>query len=349
MTNDWTLWAINQFFADRKSPTRSECDQLAMSITGASALRQVRTPGSLSYTVICKRPGVRDGTDEVVVSFRQQESGLDKDTVALASAIHGQLVPEATHQGTMPGSDPLLGIYTMSLVSGVACLEVLSWQAEMDAEEEAKHISFIKHLARYFARSWSASQPTGIQARESQEEDISRRLAILKSNPTFDIIPSSTLSTLEAALPRLFAQDYPQVLAHGDLSKTNILVDPDTYEITGIVDWSLASVKPFGMELDTLLLTTGYMDMAGWHDYSCKAALIEAFWAEFWSSAAVLGIQDYDDDELRKQDFRAQAEAAMKIGAILRYGFKRNADGSASEVVSTSESMLRTLKGVVHG
>lgn len=187
----------------------------------------------------------------------------------------------------------------------------------------------------------------GIQARESLQEDISRHLAILKSGTTFDFISSSsTLSALEATLPQLFTQDYPQVLTHGDLSTTNILVDPETYEITGLIDWSLASAKPFGMELDTLLLTTGYMDMAGWHDYDCKAALIEGFWTEFWISVAALGIHGYGDVGPRKQEsFRAQAEAAMKIGAILRYGFERNTHGSASNVVSTSEAMLKTLEG----
>ena len=150
MAKDWTSWAINQFFADRASPTRSVCDDLALSITGTSTLRQVRIPGSLSYTVTCKRPlpRVRDETDEVVVSFRQQESGLDRDTVALASTIHGQLVPHASLHGTVPRSDPVLEIYTMPLIPGIACIEVLGCQREMDAEEEAKHGLFIRHLAR---------------------------------------------------------------------------------------------------------------------------------------------------------------------------------------------------------
>ncbi|KAK4224848.1 hypothetical protein QBC38DRAFT_422728 [Podospora fimiseda] len=342
MTNDWTLMVIDQFFADRKSPTRDECDKLALSITGASTLRQVSTPGSLSYTVICEKKA-ENGTDEVVASFRERGSWLKYDILAIAWEIHRRLVPEATFQGAMPGSDSLLGIYTMSFVPGVACLEVLSWEVEMDAEEESKHVVFIKHLARYFARCLSTPQSAPPHARESQKEDISRRLAILKFNPSFDIISSYTVSELEAALPQLFTQNHPQVLTNGDLSKTNILVDPDTYEITGIVDWSLAFVRPFGMELDTLLLVTGCMDMAGWHDYTCKTALIDAFWEEFWAGAFMLEIQE--DDKSRKQDFRALAEIAMKIGAILCYGFQRNEDGSASEVVYISESMLNTLKG----
>ena len=49
----------------------------------------------------------------------------------------------------MGGSDPPLSIYTMPLLPGVACLETLSYQADMGPDEEAKHICFVIHLARY--------------------------------------------------------------------------------------------------------------------------------------------------------------------------------------------------------
>jgi aminoglycoside phosphotransferase (APT) family kinase protein len=81
------------------------------------------------------------------------------------------------------------------------------------------------------------------------------------------------LSRLIEVLPSLFSQDHPQVLTHGDLSLTNILVDETTFEITGIVDWSLTGVMPLGMELDILFLTTGFMTLHGWHDYACKPIL----------------------------------------------------------------------------
>ncbi|KAK4186183.1 hypothetical protein QBC35DRAFT_501851 [Podospora australis] len=239
----------------------------------------------------------------------------------------------------MAGSNPPLCIYTTPLIQGVAALEMLSYLAEIDSDKETKHICFIRHLARYFARTWSAPQPVDGQTRQAQEKDISRRLPILKSDPTFNAVSPCTLSALEAPLPQLFSENHPQVLTHGDLSKTNILVDPDTYEITGMVDWSLAAVRPFGLELDTLLLTTGCMDLVGWHDYSCKEVLMEAFWTEF---------SDQVKRDFGAPDDRARAEVAMRIGAVVRYAFKRNKDGSASDEVSTSEAMLGILKEIVH-
>lgn len=151
------------------------------------------------------------------------------------------------------------------------------------------------------------------------------------------ILPDSMLSTLIENLPLLFSQDYPQVLTHGDFSVTNILVDEDEFEITGIVDWSLAEVLPFGMDLDILSLTTGFMDQDGWHDYKCKPLLQEAFWEEFWAASGI------EEEELRGRT-QNLAEAAGQIGAILRLAFRRNDDGSASEEVLVSESSRKKLR-----
>ena len=145
----WTEHAIENFFNARKSPTRSQCNQLALYITGASAVRPVDVPGSLSYTVICTGRGDKG---DVVVSFRESDSQLDESKVALARAIHGDLVPHATSHGTVSGSDPPLIIYTMPLLPGEACLEVLSCEADMKPGEAEKHIHFVQHLARYYLR-----------------------------------------------------------------------------------------------------------------------------------------------------------------------------------------------------
>lgn len=91
------------------------------------------------------------------------------------------------------------------------------------------------------------------------------------------MLSKSTLSRLISCLPSLFSPDYPQVLTHGDFSVTNILLDEDSFEITGIVDWSLVSIRPFGMDLDILFLTTGFMKLDGWYDYACQRRSQEAF------------------------------------------------------------------------
>ncbi|KAI1302017.1 hypothetical protein F5Y03DRAFT_215137 [Xylaria venustula] len=335
----WTEQVIDEFFAARKSPTRNQCDQLALSISNASAIRQVDVPGSLSYTVIGPktRSHGRQHEEAIVVSFRS-ESGLQGTIVELAKAIHGYLVPRPTYHGIVSGSEPPLGIYTMPLLPGIACLEALSYEVDMDSDEEGKHVCFVKHLARYFARCWSTPQSVEPQERFKHQAEISSRLAILKASPSV-AVPMSMLSELETSLPLLFSSEHPQVLTHGDFSKTNILVNPNTYEVTGIVDWSLATVQPFGIELDCLFLMTGYMDLSGWHDYACRPRLLEAFWSEFWFAS---GIED--DGDLRRENIRTTAEAAAKTGAVLRYAFDRDPNGWPSKIPSTSDSMFKMLR-----
>jgi len=68
------------------------------------------------------------------------------------------------------------------------------------------------------------------------------------------------------------------------------------------------------------------MNLDGWHDYSCRLKLHEAFWAKLWLASGVR-------DDARRDQVRDTAERAAKIGAILRYAFQRNADGSPSEAL----------------
>lgn len=115
------------------------------------------------------------------------------------------------------------------------------------------------------------------------------------------------LLKLLESLPFLFSQEYPQVLTHGDFSMTNILVDGAALKITGIADWSLASIMPFGMDLDALLWTSGFMTTDCWHDYACKSQLKSIFWKEFWAASGVKGAE-------RRARTQCLAEAACAIG-----------------------------------
>lgn len=142
----WAQRAIDEFFAGRRSPTRIECDQTARSISGASAVRPVDIPGSLSYTVVCS--GCQEQQQDLIVSFRDSEARLDGDMVKLGKEIHGCLVPEATYHGMMSGADPLLAIYSMPCLPGISCLEALGCQVEMNSQDEARHVCYVKHLAR---------------------------------------------------------------------------------------------------------------------------------------------------------------------------------------------------------
>ncbi|KAH7242545.1 hypothetical protein BKA59DRAFT_481003 [Fusarium tricinctum] len=65
---------------------------------------------------------------------------------------------------------------------------------------------------------------------------------------------------------------------------------------------------PFGMDLDILFLTTGLMTRDVWHDYGCKAVLLDTFWKDFWSVSGI--------EEEHRGRIQTLAEAAGQIGAI---------------------------------
>ena len=142
----WAQQAVELFFKGRKHPTQFQCDQIAHSISHASDIRNVETPGSMSYTVICT--GRDAGKQDLVVSFREREAYLDPSMGKLARAVHGDLVPAASYYGEVDGADPPLSIYTMPYLRGISCLDALSWQVDMDGGAVAKHVCFVRHLAR---------------------------------------------------------------------------------------------------------------------------------------------------------------------------------------------------------
>lgn len=142
----WAEQATKRFFDGRKSPSQTQCDEIAKSVSGALTVSPVDSPGSMSYTVICNRlPGAQQ---DLVISLREEEAMLDEEMVRLAKKVHGDLVPESAFHGSVEGADPPLFIYSMPYLRGSSYIEVLDSQEEMNDDEEAKHVVFVKHLAR---------------------------------------------------------------------------------------------------------------------------------------------------------------------------------------------------------
>jgi len=104
----------------------------------------------------------------------------------------------------------------------------------------------------------------------------------------------------------------PWVLTHQDLSDMNILVDPDSGHITGVVDWADATIEPFGMALWGLESVLGCSGPKGWsyfeNDPSQSRAL---FWKIFLKE---IGHTISDECRYAINEVRT-------LGVLLRYGF----------------------------
>lgn len=111
------------------------------------------------------------------------------------------------------------------------------------------------------------------------------------------------------SLPTLFSGNYPLVLTHGDLNETNILVDPESGSITGVVDWAEASIQPFGFTLFALDNALGSMDASGWKYFDNSDYMRREFWRMFCD--LVGGLSDSEMELIR---------VARMAGIFIRYG-----------------------------
>lgn len=118
----------------------------------------------------------------------------------------------------------------------------------------------------------------------------------------------------------LVSNTLPFVLSHQDLCEMNILIDPETGRITGIIDWAEARISPFGFSLWGFENILGYMNSEGWHYYDNRHELQRIFWETFRMEA-----KNLSDDNLRLIQITRMA------GLFCRYGFI--SDGKVCERV----------------
>ena len=103
-----------------------------------------------------------------------------------------------------------------------------------------------------------------------------------------DTLPKRFLpavAEIQATLPALLDGCYPVVLTHSDLNEMNILVNPESGEITGVVDWSDVSILPFGFTLYALESTLGSMGSRGWKWFD--AAVVPISGTRGWARTLV--------------------------------------------------------------
>ncbi|EHK20834.1 uncharacterized protein TRIVIDRAFT_138728, partial [Trichoderma virens Gv29-8] len=118
-------------------------------------------------------------------------------------------------------------------------------------EENLDHqLATVRSLARFFAQSWGSGRSSKLSMDPTVLQDCHSSFNhLIKSLPEkFHKI----VNHVQLHIPELFYGKYPLVITHGDLNEMNILIDPETGEITGIVDWAEAGMLPFGFALYAL-------------------------------------------------------------------------------------------------
>ncbi|KAF3492324.1 uncharacterized protein GIQ15_01841 [Arthroderma uncinatum] len=278
---------VTQFFEDHAPATPQQCDAFAINLLG-EPVKRVPIQGQFSYTLLA-------GLEPTIVQFRSPKSQLDPKMTSLAKSVHSKLAAKTKSYGVM--ADDSLFVYVIERLPGVSYITV-SFGIE-------KQMNTVVGLARFFAASWIKAQPRPETLLQSNYDRKLEQLS--KSMP-----PYLTLAILTARteLDLLFGSDFRCALCHGDLNEMNLLVDEETGDLTGVIDWAEASIQPFGLSLWGLETLLGFSDKDGWHYYGASNSLEEAFWTTFHYE---VGSISEDDKKL--------IDISRRVGVLLRYGF----------------------------
>ena len=151
----------------------------------------------------------------------------------------------------------------------------------------------------------------------------------------FTILIDRTYASLDEVIYQV-----PWVLTHSDLSNMNILVDPDSGHLTGVVDWADASIEPFGTALWGLESVLGCSGIHGWA-YHGNDILHSR---ELFRNVLFTEIGDAVSDVIRRA-----IEDVRTLGLLLRYGFiwedgeqKPTQDTNLLDIFLQSESEFAT-------
>ena len=120
----------------------------------------------------------------------------------------------------------------------------------------------------------------------------------------------------------------PISLTHGDLLPHNILLDPQTWAITGYIDWAEAEPLPHGTNLYVLEHLLGYLDVSNqsrrprFMYYAQAAELREVFWEEYAHLVPSC-----------EQGVQTAVQVMRDAGCLLWHGFAWD-DGRVDRVVN---------------
>ncbi|EPE28005.1 Protein kinase-like (PK-like) [Glarea lozoyensis ATCC 20868] len=298
--------AISDFFS-RTLTCSSACDEMAISIVGGT-VQPVAVQGNCSYSIYA-------GPDlEYVFQFRLASLPLETETIQLARTIHGSVVPAVSSYGQLAN----VHVYSMPRVHGLSYLDLIlaDIYPRNSKEQFAWRKTLVTDIACFFAASFKAPQEVPSDFRGKLRQQYTQDLESLLQSfpPRFHNIIQKCLDSMEAVL------DLPVVLLHRDISTANLIVDADTCELKGVLDWGEAGLGTFGQNLHFLQNLICVLDLPhGWRPYEDYPILQETFWNKF-----------QDEVENISPEIIKTMKLASVMGLLLYRGFTRRLAGMAS-------------------
>ncbi|KAL6921925.1 hypothetical protein ACHAPO_002685 [Fusarium lateritium] len=268
---------ISTFFSRYCSLSQEECNKFAQSYLGCD-IRQASPQGAFSYTV---------RGDDFVIQFRAERSPLDLDIIKHAHQMHGDWVLEVKKLDSIPGHPTVL-IYSMQLLVGVNYSLLLHSSGTTSCDVVPRQKETVKDLAYFFSQAWNSQVPIDSSTVLIKRLDFRQKLQTLAESlpPRFQPLVSYCKDNLQF----VFNSAIPWCLNHGDLCDTNIIIDPPTGKLSGVIDWAEGSILPFGCALWGLETVLGRFDFekGEWVYDEQREDLEDLFWETFRSHVGSL-------------------------------------------------------------
>lgn len=242
-----------------KSRDLIDCNDFLESHFPGVATEPVAHQGFCSYTVYL-------GNDRII-QLRPDNYQLDLNTIEAAQRAFGFYVPTTEYIAKRSG----LHIYLMSKILGIS-LKGFRATARHFPNAQLCRERMCQDFALLLARSWhygKESIPKGMVG-----SSLEARLEMLSTR-----LPSRFRAVAKHLLSQLaLIESLPWVIQHGDLVASNIMLDPSTGQLSGLVDWAEAEILPFGICLYGLEELLGEMTSQGFLYCSNASLLRELFW-----------------------------------------------------------------------
>lgn len=198
-------------------------------------------------------------------------------------------------------------------------------------------------IISFFALSFQTPQPLPQSHLAQLHQQYSTDLHLL--HQTLATRFQNTIQRCLHALPSIMT--LPIVLAHKDFGDFNILVDPETCHLLGVIDWAEATLEPFGINLYAVEnLMTKFHLRNGAVRYPRYGVLYERFWDGLGKG---IGRGDFigGGDDATTTNVISTIQSAMLLGLLLSNGFtSRLANEAAPVPISedTREGAYKMLK-----
>jgi len=271
----------------------------------------VSCQGYCSFTVIVG--------DDRVVQFRPDKYRLNLEITTAARRAYGSFAPATRYIATIPTSGLL--VYCMDRISGVS-LKDFRKQCTPGRSFELR-ANLCRDFATLLSKGWHQGNARhtalGIVGKSiaSRLNSLSKDLP-LRFQPTARNIVGN-LSLIEAL---------PWVLSHGDIVAGNVMVDPSSGRLLGLVDWAEAERLPFGITLYGLEEFLGEMTVTGFQYHQDASDLRKIFWEQLMNQIP----------ELHNSRVVGAVKLARDLGVLLWHGIAFD-NGAIDRVVEEGKDV----------